>query len=189
MFLGIDMSLNSPGFCVKKLNNEIICYAFSNGKKKLANYVSDNFKIYYFDSIKELTKFQKFDKIIEVLELIFKEHPLISSVAIEDYSYGSEGSSVSKIYELGGVIRYWFYKKGIVLQEFSPKTIKKSFCTNGNATKSDMYNEYLKKKFPVLFITKKINNKKQKIDKIPSPYSDIVDAIAVANHLSSLSIK
>lgn len=188
-FLGIDMSLNSPSFCVfSELENLYTCYAFSCSKKPLQEKKEKNLLIYY-DSrcLKDQNdKFIKFRMIIEKLEEIYKKHPEIRKQGIEDYSFNSVSSSLSTIYELGGIIRYWFFCKGKTLEYFSPRTIKKLFFGNGNATKMDMYNAFLSKGFPQLFFKKekkKESKKRKRSDNdeisIPSPYSDVVDSIAV----------
>ena len=56
-------------------------------------------------------------------------------VAIEGYSFGSQGRAVFNIGELGGVIRLMLYRDGIPFVEVSPATLKVYATGKGNASK------------------------------------------------------
>jgi Holliday junction resolvasome RuvABC endonuclease subunit len=59
-------------------------------------------------------------------------------VAIEGYSYASNGSSTYQLGELGGVIRLALWRNGIPFVEVPPACLKKYACGKGNASKDQV---------------------------------------------------
>lgn len=59
-------------------------------------------------------------------------------VAMEDYSYASQGRAILSIAELGGLIRWACWKRRISLATIAPGTLKKFAAGAGNAGKEEM---------------------------------------------------
>lgn len=59
-------------------------------------------------------------------------------VIVEGYSYGSRGSAVYNIAELGGVVRLALWRAGITYVEVAPGALKKFTTGKGNASKDEM---------------------------------------------------
>jgi Holliday junction resolvasome RuvABC endonuclease subunit len=59
-------------------------------------------------------------------------------VIYEDYSYGSKGSSIFEIGEMGGQLKTLCYEKGIDILLVPPKTLKMFASGSGNADKPAM---------------------------------------------------
>jgi crossover junction endodeoxyribonuclease RuvC len=57
---------------------------------------------------------------------------------LEGFSYGSKGSSILDIAQMGGVVRWAMWRKGVVVVELSPSTLKKFATGKGNAPKDQV---------------------------------------------------
>lgn len=109
--VGLDLSLNHTGFVimqdgVMRESNQINSVFKVNGKKK---------------------KLKGLERQIHILDVIFsklKNIP-VDCVAIESYSYGSRGSAIYQLAELGGMIRLSLTRMEMGFQVFAPQTLKK----------------------------------------------------------------
>lgn len=116
--LGLDLSLSSTGFCTVDMPSGETSY----GVIKTA--LSEDIYGRYAYILSAVTK------------LLFVN----SVVLIEDYSFGSfqNSSSVTKLAELGGIIKHSLYNKGTEMYLIPPTKVKKFLCGNGKAKKEDM---------------------------------------------------
>lgn len=57
---------------------------------------------------------------------------------LEGYSFGSKGSSVFQIAELGGIVRWELRGRGLTIVEVPPSCLKKYATGRGNAGKDEM---------------------------------------------------
>ena len=128
-----------------------------------------------------------FNKMIELigdLTVGHDEEGEYVHIAIEDYSFGSNGR-LTDIAECVSVFKqmcYNHFKKPMKL--LAPSTIKKHFAKKGNANKILMYRTLLEHTNNI-DIREKINNIKHfDLDNpkccIPAPLSDVVDSLACA---------
>lgn len=66
-------------------------------------------------------------------------------VVLEDYSYGSKGSSVFQIAEWGGVLRLTLHEMGFPVAFVPPTSLKAWATGKGNANKATMVSEITKR--------------------------------------------
>jgi Holliday junction resolvasome RuvABC endonuclease subunit len=107
----------------------------------------------------------------------------VDEIRIEGFSYMSKGNSFIDL------ITYNTYLKVKLIQKFGhcikvvpPKTLKKAYTGNGNATKCDMMRKYIEDNNNK--ITEKIKELgfiKEVEFNIPKPLDDIIDAIALTS--------
>lgn len=108
-----------------------------------------------------------------IIEIV--ERHEVQRAFLEGYSYGSQSSSVSKLYELGGILRHALWQKGIPFEEHAPSTVKKRFTGSGRADKVQMWRSFREKGFPDLLAMMGLVVGKD----VPHPVQDIVDAVAL----------
>lgn len=185
--LGLDLSITSPGIVVCDEKNCImIAYFYPLRKRdigfnKILPFKYKNipwqFQIVALleDNLKAKSMMERYDIILfDILKIIDRYH--IKEVFIEGYSYNSVSSSVSKLYEIGGIVRYTLWKRKISYHEFAPTSIKKIFTGSGCADKRQMYQTFVSKRnFPDLLLIFNL----EKCKDIAHPVQDIVDAVAL----------
>jgi len=169
--VGIDYSLNSPAICIaeQKDNIEIKDCTFhylSSVKKyqgKVAKKITGwEYPKYYSDNI------QRFSLIGDwVLGLIKDRH---TRVYIEGYSYGSRGQGLFQIAENCGILKYKFFNEHwINYSSIVPSVVKKRATGKGNASKEQMYEQFMKDGGEDLVSQLGMN-------KLSNPVTDIVDS-------------
>lgn len=146
---------------------------------------------------KNLTRAQSYENLVSMCDDLIAHHQKLSRataeqthVAIEHYAFGANGSSMSKLYEIGGIMRNrLLVSRGITkVSEVPPSKLKKSFTEGmGRASKGDMFRHFtgrwgfpdpssaLRFKSPVL----QIATEGPMREKTPKPIEDIVDAFAL----------
>jgi hypothetical protein len=192
MKIGIDSSFTSPGITVE-VDNMLYFYFFSN-KKKYENF-------FYKEKNIMITCFKKPEFEYRIQDMKYYVNIIIKSilniindtntnnninVGIEGYSYNSALSQgASKLYELGGILRYELFNNfNIIPQEFPPTTIKKYFTGSGTSTKFSMVHQFISCTNLDWF---NILNIKQDIQDL-SPLSDIADSYAVMKYITQEKI-
>jgi len=206
MWVGIDPGWNSPAFAICDPEARTIdAYAWAQLKreetKAFKTFVCmlSGFSQSFLNGrwVFSLTLFPRFEKVkdddplvarmtrihhfVEKVMEILEEHDDgggESKIGIENYAFNAEGSSASKLYELGGVLRYELWGLGgNTLHEIVPARAKCRFSGNGHATKLQMYEAFRAYGFPDLlqYLGMTIN----KDGKVPKPLEDIVDAVAL----------
>lgn len=105
-------------------------------------------------------------------------------VVIEAYAFHiAHSSSITKLAELGGVMRNKLWRAGIPFLEVSPTSIKKWFAGKGSADKPEMWKRF-QEAAPQIKLAEWLPAAISDT-KIPSPHQDIVDAFASAHSLHS----
>lgn len=171
MIVGIDYSLNSPAICIAEKNEKIeikdCTFHYLSSVKKYQGKVSKKvhgheYPKYYSDNI------QRFGMIGDwVLSLIKKTH---TKVFIEGYSYGSRGQGLFQIAENCGILKYKFLTEHhINYDNIVPSVVKKRATGKGNASKEQMYEQFMKDGGKDLVSELGMN-------KLSNPVTDIVDA-------------
>jgi len=116
---GLDLSLNHTGIIVMDydsgkviLNHTIRNVAKENGRK--VKYVG----------------IERQKRIVDGILMVVKKMK-IDSIGIESYSYGSRGSAMIQLAELGGIIRYLLWLNKIKYHVYAPQTLKKFMLGKG----------------------------------------------------------
>jgi Holliday junction resolvasome RuvABC endonuclease subunit len=138
VIVGIDQSLNSTG---------VVVLDAASGAPLFSTAVALNGK-------KGTPKLFGAERLVYVRNAVFnilREYPADFAV-IEGYSFGSRGSSIFDLGEIGGAIRILVHDLGIPFEVVPPKTLKKYMAGNGNATKEEMA-EAVERKHGLKFAT------------------------------------
>lgn len=209
--IGVDFSLNSPGFCIleKEECKWISLHRTSNIIDKMLKKDDSPFKVFNdtdFVSINIISKKEftgeyyekERQKILNAIDFSEKALALLDPylhgdclVGMEGLSFGSSGNSLIDISMTTSLVR-----AGIVKRinpdnffVFSPTTIKK-FAVKGNAKKDELYLSLLEKKSedkriqPLLKILKEYKDKWVKgAGKVENPCSDLIDATWITLYL------
>jgi crossover junction endodeoxyribonuclease RuvC len=128
---GIDQSLNSTGIVIINAETSEILVSKAivlNKNSKTPNLFGAERLIYIRDTIWELLKLHG-----------------AQFVVLEGYSFGSRGSSIFDLGEIGGAIRVLAHDLGLPFETIPPKTLKKYIAGNGNASKEEMAESILTK--------------------------------------------
>ncbi len=200
MIIGIDFSINSTAVAIKKDNGEIDLFSFVPNYKKGSKpfEIHDKFTGLIVtqsyikpkkstDSIEEQTnKLINADQLSGIIMSILDiyEEP-VEEIRIEGFSYGSKGNSFIDLITYNTYLKVKLIQKyGHIIKVIPPKTLKKIYTGNGNATKCDMLRFYTNS------TESKFNEELKKLDivrgeefKIPKPIDDIIDAIGLTSIL------
>jgi len=191
-YIGIDMSVASPGLVIyNEIHNKYFFYFYAIRKKEMDFYEdTKKYCIKSFEYPEWNTREERFEKICDhILKRIqFCIGPQEKhKIGIEGYSFGSQSQSMSRLYEIGGVIRNKLYNEKYNFIELSPTKIKKNFTGKGNVNKVFMYEQFKEERLVDFFDILSI--KESKVGNIPSPISDFVDAYAIIQCLRNISHK
>jgi len=110
-FIGLDLSLTRTGMCAIT-GTAIEFYTLS--PKPAGIYGAP-----------------RLDWLIKEIDAVATQHGNIHAVAIEGYSFNSQNQA-HKMGELGGLVRWWFYKLRIPTLLVSPKTMQKFVTGRGD---------------------------------------------------------
>jgi hypothetical protein len=135
------------------------------------------------------------DLAVLVLELI-EHHRILAEweksqvhVAIEGYAFNKFGfSSISHLYESGGVLRNHLYAADYrIVDEIPPTCIKQSFTGKGNSNKRAMLRNFTEKwgfpdPNPALHFPNIVADDGEDV---PKPTEDLVDAFAILSSIST----
>jgi hypothetical protein len=200
MIIGIDFSINSTAVAIKKDNGEIDLFSFVPNYKKGSKpfEIHDKFTGLIVtqsyikpkkstDSIEEQTnKLINADQLSGIIMSILDiyEEP-VEEIRIEGFSYGSKGNSFIDLITYNTYLKVKLIQKyGHIIKVIPPKTLKKLYTGNGNATKCDMLRFYTNS------TESRFNEELKKLDiireeefKIPKPIDDIIDAIGLTSVL------
>ena len=196
--VGIDFSINSTAMAIKMgSKTHLFSYVpnYTKGKAafKTHDYFDSNILIQGYtkaptskDSIEDQSnKLLNADYLSDVIVDTFTYLGItqVDEIRIEGFSYMSKGNSFIDL------ITYNTYLKVKLIQKFGhcikvvpPKTLKKAYTGNGNATKCDMMRKYIEDNDNK--ITEKIKELgfiKEVEFNIPKPLDDIIDAIALTS--------
>ena len=196
IYIGIDFSINSTAITIK--NAEINTYIsftpnYIPNKKAYAihDYISDCVSIRSYEKISSVkdsiedqsNKIKNADNLSNLIieEFNFLNINYVDEIRIEGFSFMSKGNSFIDLITYNTFLKVKLIQKfGHIIKVIPPKTLKKRYTTNGNATKCDMLRAYLDKNNNEL--STKIKNLNLVTDgefKIPKPIDDIIDSIAL----------
>jgi hypothetical protein len=202
--IGIDFSLNSPGFCILSSDGcrWISLHRTKNIIDKMLKKDGSPFKILNDNSNVDINIIDKKefrgeyhiverDKIInavyfaeKAMELLEPYLDLNTIVGMEGLSFGSSGNSLIDISMTTALVRSAIIKKIDPTNFFviSPTTIKK-FALKGNSKKDELYNELINNRAnddrlkPFVDVLREYKDSWIKgANKVESPCSDLVDA-------------
>lgn len=202
--IGIDFSLNSPGFCVLDKNSckWISLFRTTNAIPKMLKKEGSAFNVLLGSGIVSINVIEKeefsgeyyekerqkilnaiyfSDLVLELLDPYLTEDAI---VGMEGLSFGSSGNSLIDISMTTALVRAGVVKKIDPKNFFiiSPSAIKK-FAVKGNAKKDELYRTLIDKKKNDLRIKPLIEILEKNINlwvkgpkKVENPCSDIIDA-------------
>jgi len=178
---GIDYSLTCPAVCIytgekENFNFESCMVFFLANQKKYEDFqyknIEGSLQIKNYSIAEE-----RYDFISDwAMDILISND--ITDVAIEDYSYGSQGK-VFHIAENTGLLKWKIWQAEIEYKLLAPTVIKKFATGKGNAKKENMYESFLQETSRNLHDELGILAKFRiagKSAKIGNPMSDIVDS-------------
>jgi len=190
--IGVDLSLTSPGLCVyKELERVCIAYYYPIRKREYGLKKDLTYKWRDIDHVmqlrpwrplvvSEMSLMERYDRItediVQSIHVNLQHQPQVH-IRMEGYAFNAASSSLSKLHELGGILKHKFYQQNWTYEEIPPTKLKKQFSGTGSATKTDMYSCFVKKGFPPLLHTFHLEKGKD----IANPVQDIVDACALVD--------
>jgi hypothetical protein len=191
--IGIDMSKNSPGVCVRK-GSELTFLSFIRGsnKGKIASHYQTlddaNVKIHFYE-YSQPSKMEYSDSEVwksvdaqRYAEWIVSHLPEEADfIGIEGFSYGSSGNSFIDIVGYGYAIRMALVKKygSEKFSVFSPGNVKKT-AGKGNANKELIMQYFLESTSEDLrnnLFWQELTS--EKVDRTKKPVDDLVDSYYV----------
>lgn len=192
---GADLGLKSPGMACINCTSGVTTLGFVPQRKgdMTINHVDGDFCVKPFiSSVRDTSGIHIFSEshfsaVVNVAQGVLRfiqtqlrecDNPKSSIIYIEGYAYGTQSSSSSRMYEVGGVVRYLLSIHGYKYEIVAPLSLKKSFTGNGRADKFQMYNVYSADvERPNLYALFRV---REDCKSVPAPISDIVDAFALA---------
>ena len=199
MIVGIDFSINSTALAIK-IGKKPLLFSFVPNYKpgKAAFKVHDAIKGIVTtrgytkepsskDSLEDqCIKLRNADNLSNEILSIFKLLALedqITEIRIEGFSYASKGNSFIDLITFNTFLKVKLIQKfGHIIKVVPPKTLKKAYTGNGNASKCDMVRHYMNSSNEKL--QQKIlemNIVKEEDFVIPKPLDDLIDAIGLTS--------
>ena len=198
MIIGIDFSINSTALAIKLKDDKFLLFSFVpnyNPKLKgfqlhkilnesktitITSYNKDNL---IKDAIEDQAiKLRNADALSDEIIEIFNYTGIIpTEIRIEGFSFGSKGNSFIDMITFNTFLRVKLIQKfGHIIKVISPKSIKKAYTGNGNASKCDMLRSFMEKSDSKLKKEiEKLNIVVEGEFNITKPLDDLVDAIAL----------
>lgn len=193
--ISVDFSINSPAVVIKD-DTSLQIFSFVpnfNDKLKSSDIYNELSKIIHVipykkemttkDPIKDQTvKMKNADYLSDAIMTAIGPHiKEIPQIRIEGFSFGSKGNSFIDMISFNTFLKVKMIQKwGYVIKVVSPKTIKKMFTGNGNASKCDMIRHFVNNYDNSLVdIITKLGIVQDGEFKIRKPVDDIVDAYAL----------
>lgn len=197
MIIGIDFSINSTAVTIKSGNDIVMMSFVPNYEPKkrawrIHESISNLVQIHSYkkegsskDSIEDQRiKLRNANQLSDLIINSIGRETLkkVDRINIEGFSYASKGNSFIDLITYNTFLKTKLFQAvGDRIYVVPPKTLKKWYTGNGNATKCGMLISYLEKNDNDL--TCKIREW-CKIDdeefSIPKPFDDLVDSIALA---------
>jgi len=135
--LGIDLSIRTTGLamlCTQDENSGFPEYELPGTQSLTCQWK----EFRYYGALAERRSKRWVEQVEDILLPILVWAQYAHQVIIEEYSHGSQSSSMDKVHELGGIIKYSLGKIDQTPVEISPKSVKKFIAGNGNADKFKM---------------------------------------------------
>jgi Holliday junction resolvasome RuvABC endonuclease subunit len=199
MIVGIDFSINSTAIAILA-NTKILLFSFVPNynpdlkafkfHKELSEAKTLNIFSYNKDKSSknsmedQCIKLKNADELSDSIMDIFEFTGITpTEVRIEGFSYGSKGNSFIDLITFNTFLKVKLIQKfGHIIKVVPPKTLKKAYTGNGNATKCDMMRYFLENSESPL--------KRKLVDMdivregefhIPKPFDDLIDSIALVS--------
>ena len=117
--------------------------------------------------------------IIDTIKEFTNEVP--DEIRIEGYSYASKGNSFIDLITFNTYLKVKLIQNyGHIIRVVPPKTLKKSYTGNGNASKCDMIRHFMESSdLSLKDKIKKLDFIKEGEFTIPKPIDDLVDSIGL----------
>lgn len=194
--IGIDFSINSTAVTLNK-DGELTIFSFvPNYRPELAGSkmhkaLSDLIYIISYEKvsntkdaladqrIKLLNADNLSDKVLEAIKPIITEIP---EIRIEGFSFGSKGNSFIDLVSFNTFLKVKLIQTyGHCIDVVPPKSLKKTYTGNGNASKCDMLRKFLEVK-DTLFKERLVELGLDRAEEftLPKPIDDIIDSIALS---------
>jgi hypothetical protein len=198
MIVGIDFSINSTAITIRNDKGIVMMSFVPNyepGKSawkahevlqqvlQISTYKKDG-------SIKDASEDQRIkirnaDRLSSLIVETIGEERLkkVERINIEGFSYASKGNAFIDLITYNTFLKCKLYSiVGDRIYVVPPKTLKKRYTGNGNATKCDMLRSYLEKNDNHLctLIREVVTIKEEGEFTIPKPIDDLIDSIALA---------
>lgn len=198
MIVGIDFSINSTALTIKVNDSKFLQFSFvPNYKSSLKAFETHKFLedeksliVYSYNKDKPVKsavedqsiKLKNADELSDrVLEIFEFTGITPTEIRIEGFSFASKGNSFIDLITFNTFLKVKLIQKfGHIIRVVPPKTLKKAFTGNGNASKCDMVRHFVEnydcklKKGLV-----KLDLVKEGEFNIPKPIDDLVDSLAL----------
>jgi Holliday junction resolvasome RuvABC endonuclease subunit len=187
IYVGIDLSLSSPGLSIYVFNTkQTYAYFYPTRKKDVDRSLildcswneGTGFHLCPFKEVEKSDLLDRYHRITTDIMDKINQHSSCASntnIRMEGYAFDARSSSSSKLHELGGILKYKLHVSGYVFEEIAPTRLKKWFTNTGRATKEDMNKHFISIGFPNLLGIFEMN----KCKGVPNPVQDIIDACAL----------
>jgi Holliday junction resolvasome RuvABC endonuclease subunit len=178
MFVGIDLSLTSPGMAIRT-GDQWFVYGFAQLKRQLGlAYSGTNWSASVLPPIPPGTNVERYTYIVNALVELVQKHGKVGCVTMEMYAFGCQSAHTYKLQELGGIVQFVFAQNGYSVKMVPIGTWKKSFTGNGHADKRLVFQTVVDKLFPI----HEAFPQSSTIKVIPSPLQDMCDAVGLVAH-------
>lgn len=193
--ISIDFSINSPAVIIKddtslqifsfvpNFNDKLKSSDIYNRLSKIIHVISYKKEMTTNDPVKDQTiKMKNADYLSDaIMSAIIPHIKEIPQIRIEGFSFGSKGNSFIDMISFNTFLKVKMIQKwGHVIKVISPKTIKKMFTGNGNASKCDMLRYFVNNYDNSLVdIINKLGIVQDGEFKIRKPFDDLIDAYAL----------
>jgi hypothetical protein len=194
--IGIDFSINSTAVTLNK-DGELTIFSFvPNYRPELAGSkmhkaLSDLIYVISYEKvgntkdaladqrIKLLNADNLSDKVLEAIKPIITEIP---EIRIEGFSFGSKGNSFIDLVSFNTFLKVKLIQTyGHCIDVVPPKSLKKTYTGNGNASKCDMLRKFLEvKDTPFKERLVELGLDRDEEFTLPKPIDDIIDSIALS---------
>lgn len=194
--IGIDFSINSTAVAINK-DGELTIFSFvPNYRSELAGSkmhkaLSDMISVISYEkggNTKDALADQRIklqnadnlsDQIIEAIKPFIMETP---QIRIEGFSFGSKGNSFIDLVSFNTFLKVKLIQSyGHCIDVVPPKSLKKIYTGNGNASKCDMLRKFLEvKDTPFKLRLVELGLDRAEEFTLPKPIDDITDAIALS---------
>jgi hypothetical protein len=201
MRIGIDFSINSTAVTLLYVNGNSRLFSFvPNYRPELSAFkihkaLSEHITVISYDKagntkdpiVDQAIKLQNADNLsTQIIEAI---SPHIEGesieIRIEGFSFGSKGNSFIDLVTYNTFLKVKMIQNwGHCISVVPPKSLKKIYTGNGNATKCDMIRQFLKENespFAKALIDLGLNKEEEFV--LPKPVDDVIDSYALAEVL------
>jgi len=194
MIIGIDFSINSTAIAIKMGTKTHLFSFVPNyvaGKKAFKIHESLDIRVIGYaksnntgDPIEDQQiKLKNADDLSNSIMKVFDSLEIheAEEIRIEGFSYASKGNSFIDLITFNTFLKVKLIQRfGHIIKVVPPKTLKKSYTGNGNASKCDMLRTFMNlSKNPLSEKIREMNIITEGEFNIPKPIDDVVDAIGL----------